>query len=425
MLTTMRMMRSAALAAALGCAFGAQAATLKISCGAGGLELQLCKEATEAWARKTGNEVQVVNAPNDSNERLALVQQILASGSDKIDVFQIDVVWPGLLASHLVDLKPYTAGAEKEHFPSMIANDTVGDRLVAMPWFTDAGLLFYRKDLLDKYKVAPPKTWDELAAAARKIQEAERSAGNAKMWGYVWQGRAYEGLSCDAIEWVSSLGGGAIVDAGGKVTVNNPQAAKALEMAAGWVGSITPKAVLNYGEEDSRGVFQSGNAVFLRNWPYVWALAQQKESKVKDKVGVMPLPAGSAGGRGAAALGGWQLAVSKYSRNPKLAAELVAYLTSPEEQKRRAIQAAFNPTIPALYKDADVVKANPFMAELGSTFAATVARPSTVTASKYNQVSNLFWNAVHDVISGKAKAGESLADLDHALNRLAPGGKWN
>lgn len=104
---------------------GAHAATLKISCGAIGLEFQLCKEESDVWAAKTGNEVQVINAPNDSNERLALYQQILGSGSDKIDIYQIDVVWPGLLASHFIDLKPYTHGAEKEHFPAIVANNTV------------------------------------------------------------------------------------------------------------------------------------------------------------------------------------------------------------------------------------------------------------------------------------------------------------
>ena len=422
-------LRATALAATL-ClsAFGAQAVTLKISCGAVGLEFQLCKEESDAWARKTGHEVQVINAPNDSNERLALYQQILGSGSDKIDIYQIDVVWPGLLASHLIDLKPYTKGAEKEHFPAIIANNTVGDKLVAMPWFTDAGLLFYRKDLLEKYKVAPPTTWDALAAAAKKIQDGERAAGNPKMWGFVWQGRAYEGLSCNATEWLASFGGGAIVESNGKVSVNNANAIKALQTAASWVGTITPKAVLNYAEEDSRGVFQSGNAVFLRNWPYVWALAHKPDSQIAGKVGVMPLPAGangSSGGRSAATLGGWQLSVSKYSKNQAVAANLVNYLVSAAVQKDRAIKASYNPTLPALYKDADVMKANPFMAELGSTFAAAVSRPSTVTAAQYNQVSNLFWNAAHDVLSGKTQAPQAVADLDKQLNKLAPADKWN
>jgi trehalose/maltose transport system substrate-binding protein len=420
----MKMKTSVMALAAVLMAGPAAAATLKISCGAVGAELDFCRQSAAQWAAKTGNEVQVVATPNDSNERLALYQQILSSGSDKIDVYQIDVVWTGILANHLIDLKPYTHGAEKQHFPSIVANNTVNGKLVAMPWFTDAGLLYYRKDLLAKYHLKAPKTWDELAADAKKIQDSERAAGNDKMWGYVWQGRAYEGLTCDALEWVESFNGGSLVDGRGHVTANNPNAARALDTAAKWVGTITPKAVLNYGEEEARGVFQSGNAVFMRNWPYAWSLVNHEDSPVKGKVGVMALPKGGATGRNAATLGGWQLAVSRYSKNAKLAAELVNYLTSAEVQKMRAIKGSFNPTIPALYKDKEVLAANPFMGDLYSTFTSAVARPSAVTAAKYNQVSNQFWNATHDVLSGNAKAADVLAQLDGSLKRLAPGGSW-
>jgi trehalose/maltose transport system substrate-binding protein len=409
------------LAAAL-TPFCAQAVTLKIACG-GGTD-DLCKQSAAEWAKKTGNVVEVVPTPSDSSALLALYQQILGSGSDKIDVFEIDVVWPGTLANHLVDLRPYSKGAEAQHFPSLIANNTVAGKLVAMPWFTDAGLLYYRKDLLDKYKLKPPTTWDDLAASAKKIQDAERGAGNEKMWGYVWQGRAYEGLSCNALEWVASYNGGTLVDASGKVTIDNPAATKALEMAAGWVGTITPQAVLNYGEEEARGVFQSGNAVYMRNWPYAWSLLQKSDSPVRDKVGVIPLPQGGANGRHAGTLGGWELAVSRYSKNQKLAADLVTYLTSAEVQKMRAIQGSYNPTIPALYKDNDVVKVNPFMAALYTTFTTAVSRPSTVTSTKYNQVSSQFWNASHDVLSGDQKAGDALSDLQSSLGALQSGGSW-
>jgi len=404
--------------------FGAHAATIKVACGAVGLEFDLCKQESEAWAKKTGNEVQLVSSPSDSNERLALFQQILSSGSDKIDVYEIDVIWPGLLANHLIDLKPYTNGAEKAHFEGIVANNTIAGKLIAMPWFVDAGLLYYRKDLLEKYGVQPPTTWDELGAAAKKVQDAERKAGNDKMWGYVFQGRAYEGLTCNALEWVVSNNGGMIVESNGKVSINNPNAVKAIDRMAGWIGTITPKAVLNYAEEDARGVFQSGNAVFMRNWPYSWSLAQKEDSVIKGKVGVSALPKGSADGRSAAALGGWQLAVSKYSKNQKLAADLVMYLSSPEVQKDRALKGSFNPTIASLYKDPEILKSAPFMGELLPTFTAAVGRPSTVTGAKYNQVSNQFWNAVHDVLSGKTKAETAFAGLNASLTRLSAGGKW-
>src|SRR5689334_840905 len=126
-----------AATATLALASAASAAEISISCGAVGAELEFCKQGVEAWSKKTGNTVKVVSTPNDTNERLALYQQILASGAADIDVFQIDVIWPGILGSHFIDLKPYTKGAEKDHFPAIVDNNTVGGKLVAMPWFTD------------------------------------------------------------------------------------------------------------------------------------------------------------------------------------------------------------------------------------------------------------------------------------------------
>ena len=406
-------------------ASAASAASIKISCGAVGQELELCKRNAEAWAAKTGNQVQVVATPNDSSERLALYQQVLSAGSDKIDVFQIDVVWPGLLGLHLLDLKPYTQGVEGQHFASFIANNTHAGRLVAMPWFANAGLLFYRKDLLDKYGQKVPATWDELATTAKKVQDAERAAGNDKMWGYVWQGRAYEGLTCNALEWVASHGGGTVVDSDGRISVRNANAAAALRTAASWVGTISPTAVLNYAEEESRGVFQAGNAVFMRNWPYAWSLAQGGDSVIKGKVGIAMLPRGTAVGGNAATLGGESLAVSKYTRNPALAADLVVYMTSAAVQKERALSGSFNPTLPALYRDAEILKANPFMGELYGVFNRAVARPTSATGARYNQVSNEFWNAVHEVLAGKVKPDDALSRLDTSLNRLSRGAKWN
>jgi trehalose/maltose transport system substrate-binding protein len=402
-----------------------QAATLKIACSGLGQEMELCKGAAEAWASKSGNQVEVVSTPNDGSERLALFQQVLGSGSDKIDVFQVDVAQVGLLANQLLDLKTYSKNAEAEHFPGMVRNSMVGGKLVAMPWFIDAGLLYYRKDLLDKHKLQVPKTWDELMTVAQKIQDGERKGGNDKMWGYVWQGRAYEGLTCNGLEWLASYGGGTIVDDSGKVTVDNPNAAQAFATMATFVGTISPTAVLNYAEEEARGPFQNGNAVFMRNWPYAWAASQAADSPIKDKVGIAVLPKGAGpDARNAAALGGQELAVSKYSKNAALAADLVLYMTGPQVQKERAIKASYNPTIRTLYKDGEILKANPFMGSLEATFTSAVARPTSATGSKYNQVSSEFYNAVHEILSKNAKPAEALAKLGAKLNQISRGGKW-
>ncbi|AKH15721.1 MULTISPECIES: ABC transporter substrate-binding protein [Deinococcus] len=405
------------LSAAIAVSSNASAVTVTLACGAVGQELELCKAGAARWAKKTGNEVKIFESPNLTNDRLGLYQQQLAAKSSDIDVYQLDVVWPGLLAQHFVDLKGKVPAAEvNAHFKGIIDANTVNGKLVAIPWFTDAGLLYYRTDLLKKYGfTAAPKTWTELALMAKKIQTGEQKTNKA-FTGFVWQGKNYEGLTCDALEWVVSFGGGTIVDNTGKVTINNAQAAKALDTAASWIKSISPAGVTTYAEEEARGIFQSGNAAFMRNWPYAWALGQGDDSKVKGKIGVAPLPSG--GSRNAATLGGWQLGVSSYSKNQAAAIDLVRYLAGPAEQKIRAIEGAYNPTIQSLYKDKDVLAKNPFFGSLYSVFTSAVARPSGPTKGKYNQVSQAFSTAVSDVLNGKMKGQAAVAKLAGDLNRI-------
>jgi trehalose/maltose transport system substrate-binding protein len=400
----------------------AMAATVTIACGSSGTDLELCKKHADAWARKTGNTVKTFSPPNNPTEALALYRQLFAAKSTDIDVLLIDTVWPGIIKDHLADLKPYSRGAEAEHFPAVLANNVIDGKLLAMPWYVDAGLLYYRSDLLKKHGRKVPETWEEFADTARAIQTAERAAGVTDFQGFVFQAKAYEGLSCNALEWVASYGG-SLVDADGRISVNSPQTAKALNMAASWIGSISPQGVLNYGEEDSRGVFQNGKALFMRNWPYAYALSQKDDSPVRGKVGVAVLPKGGADGRHAATLGGWHLGVTKYSANPAIAADLVLYMTSAAVQKDRAIKGSFNPTRPALYDDRDINAANPFMAGLRDVFVGAVTRPSTVAGLKYPAVSQAFWDATHNVLSREQTGEEAVRRLEAKLT-LVRRFKW-
>jgi trehalose/maltose transport system substrate-binding protein len=417
-----RLLASLSLAAGLLASASASAVEVSISCSALGKEYEICKQGVDAWAKKTGNTVKIVSTPNSATERLALYQQLLAAGAGDIDVFQIDVVWTGILGDHLQDLTAKAQGTIGQHLPAMVDTSRVNGKLMAMPWFADAGLLYYRQDLLQKYNRQVPQTWADLTETARIIQEGERKAGRNDFWGYVWQGRAYEGLTTNALEWVASHNGGTIVDEKGEITVENPKAAEALKAAAGWVGTVTPEGVLNYTEEESRGVFQAGNAAFMRNWPYAWALAQGADSTIKDKVGIAPLPKGGGDGRNAGTLGGQLLAVSKYSKNADAATDLVMYLTGQEEQKRRAIEGSFNPTIVALYGDADITKASPFIGNLRDVFTNAVARPATATGKNYNKVSTEFFNTVHQVLSKRAEPAQALNRLDRDLKRIKRSG---
>ncbi|MCS6872761.1 MAG: extracellular solute-binding protein, partial [Anaerolineae bacterium] len=246
------------------------------------------------WADENNVDVEIVYASQSATEYLAQLQQLLAARSTDIDVIQFDVIWPGILAPNMLDLGPAleASGMKDMFYPRILANNTVDGKVVGIPWFTDAGLLYYRTDLLEKYGFsAPPKTWDELEEMARVIQEGERAAGNAEFWGFVWQGNAYEGLTCDALEWIFSNGGGSIVEVDKTISVNNEAAIRAVERAARWVGTISPEGVTTYQEEDARRVFQAGNAAFMRNWPYAYVLGQggadgTQETAIKDKFAV-------------------------------------------------------------------------------------------------------------------------------------------
>ena len=388
------------------------------SSGTGGAFI---KKVCDEWAQKTGNKVEIISRPQDASATLQQYQQYWAAKSSDVDVYQIDVIWQGIVAPHSVDLKKYYKDDEvKAYFPRIIENNTVKGKLVSIPWFTDAGVLYYRTDLLEKYGYKePPKTWEELDEMAKKIQDGERKAGKPDFQGFVFQGKASESVTCNAIEWVYSYGGGVIIEPDKKVTINNPNAIKALQTAKSWVGTISPAGVVTYGEEEARNVWQAGNAAFMRNWPYAYALGQDPKSAVAGKFDVTVLPKGGDNGKNAACLGGWNLMVSTYSKAPDVAADLVKYLDSSDTQKQRAVELSLLPTLPALYADPDVLAKAPWFKNMLDVLQNAIARPSTVTGADYNQISTAFFQSVNKVLSGGESAQDAVKDVEKVGKRLA------
>src|SRR6266496_271100 len=315
------------------------------------------------FTRETGIQVKLLPAPETALDQLSLWRKLLASGTDGPDVYAIDVIWPSLLADQFIDLKPYLAQETGAHFSWLVYNDTVNGRLVGMPYHADAGLLFYRTDLLRAYGYAsPPQTWDELERMALRIQTGERAKGNKGFWGFVWQGAAAEGLTCNALEWQASEGGGRIIEDDGTISVNNPKAIRAWERAARWVGSISPPGVVAYREWDALNLWRAGNAAFMRNWPTSYIVSRSEESSIRTKFAVTLLPRGEVGHSGT--LGGASLSVSRNSRHPKEAAELIRYLCRRDVQQARSRITSQPPTIPELYEDPEALKANPHFTQL-------------------------------------------------------------
>jgi trehalose/maltose transport system substrate-binding protein len=397
---------------------------LSLDCGSNGGDREICLQMVKTFEEKEGIKVNVIVAPANTSLHLSVLQE-LASTHSTIDVYMIDVIWPGILADGLLDLNDeFTKADLDDFFPRIIENNTINGKIKAIPWFTDAGLLYYRKDLIKKYGFYDaPETWDDLTRMAKVIQAGERRAGKANFWGFLWQGRPYEGLTCAALEWVYSAGGGSIVDAKGNVTINNPQAIKALDMARGWIGSISPPTTPQTGDEEwARLAWQQGNAAFMRNWPYAYSRGNDRQqSKIVGLFDVAPLPLGN-DGTGAATLGGWQLGVSKYSRFPQAAIKLVKYLTSFEGQKFRAIKASYNPTRRSLYQDSQVFDQNPFFGRMTDILNNAVARPSSITASRYDEVSTAFHSSVNQVLLGKSDSASALKALETNLNAIKGGG---
>ncbi|MBY5620834.1 ABC transporter substrate-binding protein [Rhizobium leguminosarum] len=400
-----------------------RAAEISFAANTTGKNVEFLNKQLAIFEKDTGNQVKLVTMPSSSSEQFSQYRLWLAAGNKDVDVYQTDVIWAPQLADQFVDLKEAAKDVVGQFFPSIIASQTVNGRLVALPLFTDAPVLFYRKDLLEKYGKQPPKTWDEMAATAKEIQDKERQAGQKDLWGYVFQGNSYEGLTCNGLEWVKSSGGGQIVEPDGTISINNEKAAAALERAKGWIGTISPPGVLAYQEEESRGVWQTGNAVFMRNWPYAYSLGNGADSAVKGKFDVMTLPVAAVGDKPSSTLGGWNLAVSKYSEKQDAAIALVKFLASKDVQKARAIELSNLPTLTDLYDDKDVAAAQPFMPNWKPIFQDAVPRPSATAKVKYNEVSSKFWTAVHNTLSGSGSAAENLELLEADLTTLK-GDAW-
>ena len=376
-------------------------------------------EQLARFTSQTGIQVQVLPAPEAAVEQLATWRKLLESGAQVPDVYAVDVIWPGILADNLIDLKPYVPEQEvAAHFPELIANNTVNGRLVALPYVLDAGFLFYRVDLLREYGYgAPPKTWEELETMARRIQAGERAKGNKDFWGYVWQGAPSEALTCNALEWQVSEGGGTILDEQGRVTVTNPHTILAWERAARWVGSISPPGVIAYKEWDALNIWQAGKASFMRNWTGAYTAVHTPNSPTRDRFDIAPLPRGGAGI--AATIGGNGYAISRHSRHPEQAAMLVRFLCNRDEQLRRSRTVAQPPTIAQVYNDPEALAVNPYYSLVLEVFSTGKAsRPSTAARKLYPDVSRAYFEAVHEVLSGKKSASQAAADLENELTRM-------
>ena len=371
------------------------------------------------FTQETGIQVRRLPRPDGSLNQLALWRELLQKGSSGPDVVSIDVIWSGILSPYLMDLKPYFAADLSTQDPVVVNSYTVDGKVLAIPHHAYVGTLFYRPDLLRKYKYSePPKTWNELETMAARIQAGERAKGDRDFWGYVWQGGIDEDLTCNGLEWQVSEGGGQIIEDDHTISVNNPRAVKAWQRAARWIGSISPPSVVAYGKWDAQNVWGSGRAAFMRSWQGDYALIRggwpfSGSPPVKiTEFGVTAVP----GGRAArvSALGGNGLAVSRMSPHSKESLEFVRFLAKRDAQLLQDDDRS-KPKNLEVYDLPAIFKAYPQLAKSREPRAGLVARPSVPAGSKYEDVSRAYIRVVHSALAGEKTPSAAVTELEKEL----------
>jgi len=376
----------------------------------------------QQFIRATGIHLKDLPVPENTLDQLDASRKLLERGTGP-DVIGVDLIWSGVLGNELIDLRPYLATEIPSLEPELLPSYTIDGKLVAIPYKVQAGVLEYRADLLREYGYRhPPKTWDELERMAARIQAGQRAKGKIDFWGYVWQGAAAEALTCNALEWQASEGGGRIIESNRRITVNNPATIRAWKRAKRWIGWISPPGVVGYHEIDSINVFDSGGAAFNRVWGGTGitrrGLSRQihwRSTLAEARTGYTSMPSGPEGS--AATLGGSGLAVSRHSLHPKEAIELVRFLiraqikADEEEEKAAPYQPHIHdrPLASELFNHSD---------NLNSHRSGIVSRPSSLTGEKYEQVARAYIDAVHAVLTGQKGAPEAAAELEKELAKI-------
>lgn len=366
------------------------------------------------FTRQTGIQVKHLPAPEGAREQLELIRRLLAQGSAGPDVYSIDIIWPGILKKDLTDLRDQFPEVVKSEDPELLGNYQVNGRLVAVPFHTNVGVLYYRTDLLRKYGFSgPPKTWDELEKMAAHIQNGERRSGKPDFWGFVWPGGASEVLTCDALEWQYAEGGGHIIENDGKISVNNPGTVRAWQRAAGWVGSISPPGVTGYRDWDSVNTFKTAErSAFLRTWASDLMLSRQTYAPINKDAGVTSLP-------GPAVLGGTGLSISRFSAHSQESIKLIRFLLHREQELDVARANSPPPPGPKLFALPPVLKAYSHLDQKSAGTAGKVfVRPSTVAGDKYDEVSKAYYEAAYSVLTRKVRAEDAASQLENELIRI-------
>jgi multiple sugar transport system substrate-binding protein len=372
---------------------------------------------------KDGFRVTVRVMPNDYGDYFEKLKTEFQVGGGGIDVILGDIIWVAEFAANdwLSDLSGRFSAEQRSAFvDGTIRSFTYGGQIYGVPRFLDAGMLFYRKDLLEESGFSePPKTWEELKEMAGKVV---RDQGTT--YGYVFQGADYEGGVCNGLEFIWTHGG-EVLDPNdpSNVIIASPESVAALATERSMVSNgVAPQGVANYREYESEITFAiHGDAVFCRHWPYMYEVSSWSESKVEPgQVGFSPLPVADGQHRTASCLGGDVLLISAFSEMKEEAWEFVRFFANEVSQKTRALEANLLPTRKALYHDREVTEALPMIN--GAREALLNVRPRPVSGN-YSEMSSAMALQFNNVLRGNTMPDEAVQTLQDELQQIVERGQ--
>jgi len=357
------------------------------------------KRGVEAFNKQQSKvKAKLIELPEAADEQRTQLVQRLRAKSSECDVLGTDVIWTAEFAAQgwIQDITAVIEPRKGDWIPSTLETGRYEGKYFAAPYNTNAGFIYFRTDQVSK----APTTWEDLYKQAQQDD------------GVVYQGFSYEGLTVNFLELLYSAGGKVLSDDGKEVEVDSETARNVLTfMADGVKDGAAPKAVTTYKEQEALRAFQAGNATFMRNWPYAFALT--KESKIADDFDIAVFP-GYGGKKAAGVLGGYNLTVSSYSKNPGGSAKFVEFLTSPEWQKVIMTKASLPASLSETYDDPDVQKAFPVALELRKAVEQAQARP---VSPVYPQISEAIYKNVHDALSGKAQPDAAVSNMSEQIEK--------
>jgi len=357
-------------------------------------------------------EVRLIEGPPDTDTREDMYTTSLLAGQNTYDLIFMDIIWVAKFArsNWILPLDDYFPPEEQEAFlPADIQGSRYQGRIYRVPMRSDVGVLYYRKDLLSQAHLQPPRTWQDLIEIAQRLQHPP------ELWGFVFQGRQYEGLICNFLELLWGAGG-ELFDQEGRLILNSSEAVEALQLMADLLHRyrIAPPGVTTYQEEESRHLFQQGRAIFMRNWPYAWDLTQRPDSPVRGKVGIIPMVHRD-GHSSSGTLGGWGFAISRFTPHREAAWKFIRFATSYEGQKLFHFHNGAIPTRKALFRDPDILKKNPHYRYLYQILLQARPRP---VHPRYSAISDILQRHISAALVGKESPETALKEASQQLKRL-------